>query len=303
MPSVALSECGATCGPYDVAGVVGGNVLRSFVVSFDYQGGAVVFGKAPPPATVAAVPFTVAFALEGGGTGTIAGGNGEQVDVPPTRIVIAASVEGVKRNLVVDTGASYTLLRQSLFDGLVMDGRATLPITAASANGATATTVTRSRALTVGAAASAGSPVAAVPDATVDNLSAETGTSIDGLLGGAFLRAYDTVADYPASTLDLYPYSTPDPLADEFVRVGVFLSPNGQGYTIVDVIPGNPAAAVDGLAGAMLVDVDGTSPNGLNPEAADRLLRGGAGTMHTLHFESNGGIMAATLAVSDVLPL
>ncbi len=303
VPSVALSECGPTCGPYDVTGVVGGNILRSFVVSFDYRAPAVVFGATSPPATVSPTPVVVPFSVEGGGMGTIAGGNGEEVDVPPTRLVLNATIEGAMRTLIVDTGASFTLLRQSLFATLISDGRATLDVESSTSGGSAEGAVARTRSLGVGVATSSGSPVESVDDPVLDDLAAETGTPVDGLLGGSFLRAYDSVVDYGAGTLSLYPYAAVDPLADEFDRVGFFLAPSGTDYVVAQVVPGSAASSVAGLSGATLVDVDGTALSGLDPETADRLLRGAVGAAHTIHVMRGATLDKQTLPVEDVLAL
>lgn len=299
VPAVTLTECGTTCGPYDVTGVVGGNVLRSFVVGFDYQAPAVTFGPTALPGDAQASAVTVGFDLTGGGTGTIAGGNGQVVNVPPTRLVVQATIEGTARTLVIDTGSSYTLLRQSLFSPLVSDGRAQLTLDASTATGAAQGSVARTHTLVVGAAQASGSPVGSVPDEQIDDLASETGLAIDGLLGGSFLRAFYTLIDYGQRQASLYPYSVVDPLADEFDRVGVFLAEDGSGYVVTQAVEQSEQS----LVGAVLVDVDGTPVMGLDPDQADRLLRGAPGTTHTLHLQSGDSVQAETLPVQDVLPL
>ncbi len=153
----------------------------------------------------------------------------------------------------------------------------------------------RSRSLDVGGATSAGSPIASVPDEQVDDVANETGTTIDGMLGGSFLRAYYTVVDYAGGKLSLYPYASGDPLADEFDRAGVFLVESDGGYDVGQAI--DPTA--DALLDAPLDAIDGTALVGLDPEQADRSLRGSLGTTHTLR----AGAQTVTLAVKDVLPL
>jgi Aspartyl protease len=307
VPAVPLEECGSTCGPFDVTGVIGGNILRSFSVGFDYQGPAVLLalGHAPVPADAEAAQVVVPFDLAGGGMGTIAGGDGQEVDVPATRIVVAVTLEGTSRAFAVDTGASYTLVRQALFAALVADGRAQLPVDEATATGMALGSVSRSRSLSLGSASSAGSPIASVADSMIDDVQNEIGSPIDGLLGGAFLRAFYVVVDYSGSQVLLHPFTTPDPLADEFDRAGVFLAPSRSGYTVGAVIPGTAAANVLDLLGATLVDVDGTTVAGLDPEAADRLLRGSIGATRTLHVEPSGGsgVEPVVLPIQNVLPL
>ena len=299
VPVVPLAECGAGCGPFDVTGLLGGNVLRSLPVAFDYRAPAVTFGHAAVPASARTPPVVLPFTLAGGGSGTIAGGNGAVIDVPPTRIVLHPTIDGTARALVLDTGSSYTLLRQSVFAKVVADGRAQLTLTAATATGSAQGAVTRTRTLALDGATANGSPIASVPDAQVDDVAGETGEAIDGMLGGSFLRGFYATVDYPGGELSLYPYAAADPLADEFDRVGVFLVGSDGGFDVVQAT--DPAAK--GLVGAVLNDVDGAPVAGLDPEQADRLLRGQPGTTHTLHIGTPGALAAVTLTVKDVLAL
>jgi hypothetical protein len=298
VPAVALEECGTACGPFDVTGVLGGNVLRSFTLALDYRAPAVVFGAAAIPASAQSTPSVISFAVAGGGTGTIAGGDGRTLDVPPTRILVQATIEGSVRTLLLDTGSSYTLLRDSLFSALVADGRAQLALEASTGAGPTQGAVARTKTLDVSSATATGSVVGSVPDAQVDDVATETGETVDGMLGGSFLRASYTVVDYAAGKLSLYPYATVDPLVDEFVRAGVFLDEEGDGYVVSQAI--DPAAGA--FVGSAVADVDGTAVANLDPEQADRLLRGQVGASHVIHFEG-AGAASVTLAVKDVLPL
>jgi hypothetical protein len=141
--------------------------------------------------------------------------------------------------------------------------------------------------------------VASVPDDQVDNVANELGVAVDGMLGGSFLRGFYTLVDYGTQEASLYPYDVADPLADEFDRVGVFLAEEAGGYVIAQAILPDQ----QGLVGAALVDVDGTPVQGLDPDQADRLLRGQPGTTHTLHLRVAGTVQASTLPVEDVLPL
>jgi hypothetical protein len=301
VPSVALTECGGSCGPFDITGVVGGNILRSFVVAFDYRAPAVVLANAAPspPANTGGAPVRVAFDVAGGGTGSIAGGNGETVNLAPTRIVVQASIEGTSRTLVLDTGSSYTELRTSLYTAVVSDGRAQLGLSTLTAVGVSTGSVARTRALALGDAQAMGSPLGSTPDNIVDNLSNETGMTIDGTIGGSFLRAFYVVIDYAGHLLTLYPYAAADPLADEFQRVGVFLGAKGTGYVVAQAMDTTAASYV----GDVVVDVDGAKLDGLDPEAADRLLRGQPGGAHTLHVQHRSLVTPVTLTIKDVLPL
>lgn len=299
VPAVSLTECGSTCGPFDPTGVLGGNVLRSFVLGFDYQAPAVLFGPRALPSDAQSTPTTASLDLAGGGMGTIAGGNGQQVDVPPTRLIVTVPVEGTNCTLIIDTGASYTLLRDALFQNIASDGRAVLTLGATTVTGGTQLQVVRTHTLGLSSATVTGSPIGDLPDAQAADLTSEVGRQIDGLLGGSYLRAYYTLVDYGGQKLSLYPYKSPDPLADEFDRVGVFLVSDGNGYVISQAV----GATDPSLVGETLVDVDGSVVAGLDPDQADRLLRGAIGTSHVLHVQQGGAVVAVTLPVLDVLPL
>jgi hypothetical protein len=299
VPAAPLSICGTMCGPFDPTGVLGGNVLREFVMGFDYQAPAVLFGPSAVPSDAQTSPVTVAIDVAGGGMGTVASGDSQVYDVPPTRLVLSVVIEGTTHTLAVDTGATYTTLRASLFSQIVADGRATLPFDAATTTGGAQSQVARSRTMSVGSAQATGSPIASIDDSVIDSLASEIGQSADGLLGGSFLRAYYTRIDYGGQQLSLYPFKTADPLADEFDRVGVFLAEDGAGYAIGQAV----TASAQSLVGDTLVDVDGTSVTGLDPDQADRLLRGTPGGSHTLHVQQNGTVDAVTLPIEDVLAL
>jgi hypothetical protein len=299
VPAVPLSICGTTCGPFDTTGVLGGNILRSFVIGFDYQAPAVLFGPTQVPSDAQASPITVGLDLAGGGMETLAGGDGQELDVPPTRLIVTVTIEGTARTMILDTGSSYTLLSETLFKQIVADGRTVLPFEASTVMGGAQSDVARTHTMSVSAAQATGSPIASIDDGTIGNLSSETGQSIDGLLGGSLLRAYYTQIDYGSRQLALYPFKVADPLADEFDRVGVFLAEDGAGYAIGQAV----TASAQYLLGDVLVDVDGTSVSGLDPDQADRLLRGTPGGSHMLHVERNGTAVAVTLPIEDVLPL
>jgi hypothetical protein len=251
----------------------------------------------PPDAQT--TPTTVSLDLAGGGMGMIAGGNGQQVDVPPTRLIVEVPIEGSTCTLIVDTGASYSLIRDALFQQVASDGRAVLTLGATTITGGTELQVARTHSMSVGSASATGSPIGDLPDAQAADLSNEVGRNIDGLLGGSFLRAFYTLVDYGGQSLSLYPYKSADPLADEFDRAGVFLAEDGTGYVIAQTV----GKTDPNLVGETLVDVDGTTVAGLDPDQADRLLRGRPGASHVLHVQQDGGVVAVTLSVQDVLPL
>src|SRR5262249_35868654 len=127
VPAVEVSICGSSCTETSVNGLLGANILRQFVASFDYQGGFFSLGPKDTPDWADPSGISVPFALEGGGTGTIQGSN-TVLTVPATRIGFTVTIDGKDRRVILDTGASYVLLRPSLFSDLTSDGRKTLAV-------------------------------------------------------------------------------------------------------------------------------------------------------------------------------
>src|SRR5262249_10278599 len=95
-----------------LAGIVGGDVMRQFRMRFDYRDKSLTFGDAAPVADV--TPGTsVSFKLQGGGRADLQ--PGVPISFPATRISLDVDVEGVSHPFVLDTGASESALRSTLF--------------------------------------------------------------------------------------------------------------------------------------------------------------------------------------------
>ena len=131
--------------------------------------------------------------------------------------------------------------------------------------------------------------------------------TVDGLLGGNFLRNFLVTIDYPEGVLHLQRYTTP-PIADEFQRVGVELGiANGaHRYGIARVYPGSDAAAKQLSVGDEVVSVDGVALDDLDPLAADDSLNGtvGATKMIGLGNAHTSGLTNTTITVrvDDLIP-
>jgi len=244
--------------------------------------------------------------LQGGGLGRL--DNGEVVAFVATRIPVDVMVEGVSHPFVLDTGASETTVRASLFDTITADGRAQLtglPIMTVA--GSSTATVTRVRTLTAAGATVSNPVVMTIGDTLLDGLAMEVDHPVDGLLGGNFLREFMVTVDYPQGVLQLQRYTTP-PIADEFKRVGVELG-LGNGahrYVVARLYPNTDAAAKHLSVGDEIVSIDGQALDSLDSVAADDLLNGTVGTSKTLVL---GNANAAGLAnvsvavlVDDLVP-
>jgi predicted aspartyl protease len=201
---IGASPCGVMmCSDGEPAGLLGGDVLIQYVITIDYSPASIGFdvGAATPPAGSTATSTT--FALQGGGMVAIPGTT-NSIGVPATRIALDVTIEGASHPFVLDTGSSQIVLRPTLYDSLVADGRAQGTTNVSTVTGTTTQATTHLK--TVDVAGATQSNVAAVRSPlNLDTLSAEVGHTVDGLLGGSYLSHYVTTIDYAGQRLTLVP--------------------------------------------------------------------------------------------------
>ena len=309
--SIVPMSFGSGMDPLNFAGLLGGNVMRQFMVRFDYAHPDHAFRLGMPPMEMATdgveTPGNSAdFTLEGGGLGRV--GDGGVVSFPATRIPIQVEIDGVTHPFVVDSGASETTVRASLFTTVTADGRAQLSgLPIMTVMGSSTASATRVSTLTAAGATVNDAVIMTIGDSLIDGLAMEVHHSVDGLLGGNFLRNFLVTIDYPEGVLHLQRYTTP-PIADEFQRVGVELGiANGaHRYGIARVYPGSDAAAQQLSVGDEVVSVDGVALDNLDPLAADDSLNGTVGTtkMIGLGNAHTAGLAntTVTVRVDDLIP-
>jgi hypothetical protein len=279
-------DSGGGMDPLNFAGLLGGNVMQQFSVRFDYANPDRAFRLGMPEmemeTTGVETPGTaVTFNLEGGGLGRF---ENEILNVPATRIPLTVDVDGTALPFILDTGASETTVRSSVYATLTADGRAELvglPI--GTVNGPTTASVTRVRTLTVAGETVSNAAVMTIGDAILDGIQTEVRHPVDGLLGGNFLREFMVTIDYPRRTLRLQRYTTA-PTADEFKRIGVELGAGfgAHRYTIGVVYEGTDAKLKLLSVGDELVSIDGQALDPLDSLTADGLLSGTVGTTHAV---------------------
>jgi hypothetical protein len=303
-------QTGNDMDPLNFAGLLGGNVMQQFQVRLDYAHPDRAFRLGMPatemPADGVETPGTsIAFDLEGGGRGNF---EGAILSFPATRIPLTVDVEGVAHPFNLDTGASETTVRASVFATITADDRAQisgLPIGTVSGN--TTASVTRVRTLTVGDATVTNPAVMTIGDSILDGIQTEVRHPVDGLLGGNFLREFMVTVDYPRRTLHLQRY-TAAVIVDEFKRVGVELGlgAGAHRYVVGNVYAGTDAMAKQLSVGDEIVSVDGQALDPLDSVTADSLLNGAVGTTHAIAL---GNAHAAGLAnttvdvrVDDLIP-
>ena len=289
-----------------LAGIVGGDLLCHFPISFNYRDATVTLGDATAPANLGTAG-NVLIVVEGGGVGGISlGSTIAVVKIPATRISVTATVEGVSRRFVVDSGASYSVVTPAVFDALVKDGRKVIDmIGAQTVMGAVGTRVTRSRSIVLGSSEVQGSLVSSLDSMLLAQLGQEVGHPIDGLIGGTFLREFYVTADYAGQQLKLSRYSTRAHIADEFTRAGVALReianhPVGTArYDVGRVFAGSDAAAKGLVVGTKVLKIDGVTLEALDPSAADKLTLGAAGGTKMIQTDAT----TLSVAVEDLLAL
>jgi hypothetical protein len=321
VPIVQMSIGGAM-DPLAFAGLFGGNVMRQFTVRLDYAHPDLAFRLGMPsmePAVdgVETPGAAISFTLQGGGRGQLRAG-GQVISYPATRIPLTVDVEGVSHPFILDTGASETTVRGTLWTAISGDGRAHitgLPISTVS--GPAIGTVSRVRSLTVGVAAVTAPAVMTIgdqvsvsdkADALLDTIQSEVGHPVDGLLGGNFLREFMVTIDYPKGTLRLQRYTSVT-IVDEFKRVGFELGGSNSGahrYGVGVVYAGTDAAAKGLAVGDEVVSVDGQGLDALDSVTADDALNGTVGSTHAIGFGRTAmpalTNTTVTLLVEDLIP-
>ena len=275
--------CGGT-----PAGLVGGELMRHFRLGLDYRGKrAFLFHgeDADPPVghqtgAAASVPVQVL----GGGTGELLKkGSGIFLEVGATRVVVAeALVEGKKVNVMVDTGASLTVVEGGFLASLGATDRPKLCCeTVAVVDGVVKMSLARLRSLRLGPVTVSNLPVLVVAQdsarqALFSNLSDEVGVKIQMLVGGSFLRHFAVHLDYEAQQMSLARYQNQDHVSpDEYVGPGFsFCASSSTGdHVVLDVFQDTHAEAQGVQPGDVLWAVEGKPVKGLSQDQVQELMR------------------------------
>lgn len=309
-------------------GILGGDVMRQFPVQLDYAApmmeGFCLGCTASTTRTDVQLPGDVVpFALKGGGRSPVTLGTDSQgnpfnspvVNIPATRIPVTVNIDGIDHPFIVDTGATEVSLRSTVYAQLVSDGRHQLEsgIAIMTIAGASNASLTRTKTMTVGDSTVANVPVMTImstpADQLLDGIGNELGMTIDGLLGGSFLRNFLVTIDYPAGQLHLQPYVTP-PIPDEFRRVGITigLDATANNFVVASVYPDSDAAGKNIKVDDQIVSIDGTSLASVGYVAdADQLLDGIPGTSKMILFgrkttDTSLANTTVSVNVDDLIP-
>jgi hypothetical protein len=232
-------------------GIVGADLLYDQAWWMDPRSELVWFGEGPPGVrTEASVPARLV------GEGSTCLADGPCVDFPRARILVEVQVEGSPLTLLLDTASTYVTLPPLVAERLGID-LFTLDF--------------ESEAVTVGQAdvrlggAGGEIPVAAMDEPIVEalvRLSLEVDQPVDGLLGHSLLRSFVLGVDPRRGELTLGTYTAGEWGSSwTWTTPGFFLGDGGEeGYPVLAVIQGSPAALAGISAGEILSSVDGLTP-------------------------------------------
>ena len=309
IPTVTYNAFSAdACGDVLIAGIFGGDILQYYSLTIDYLGSALFLWddlRGSPDIGQDVAPSTaVTVHLKGGGKANVVG---LTVTVPATRLVVDGKLETTDATFIVDSGASMVTLPQNVFENLGAQDRPKITdVPVQTVYGTSNGYIVRLQSLTVGDATQTNVPAFVTPDATLFNdLSAETGGSVVALVGGTFLRAYQTTIRYPASRIELASYNNPVHVnPNEFVGPGFDIGAGCNGGAFVARVYPNTSASDQSIqVGTQLVSIESQALDGMTIEEVDRLMRSyDAGAQVEMELHAGFVSQTYTFTYSDLLP-
>lgn len=216
--------------------------------------------------------------------------------------VVEGVLDGLAGQFAIDTGSRSSLTLHAGFTaehGLVARLRAAEPrVTGWGVGGAVRSRPARIGDLTLGSLhirGVAGSLFTGGKGSFADRYHA-------GNIGGGVLRRFTVTFDYPHGRMILEPnrdFAAPD----SFDRSGMWINAAVDAYTVVDVVPGGPAAQAGLQSGDRIVRLAGEAARFDDlAEARRRLREQPAGSRVPLVYERKGGRRTATVILSDQIP-
>jgi len=221
----------------DCAGIIGYDVISSFVNEIDFDGGTVTFHD----------PKTFAYAGEGASVPFRLAGT-----VPVIPITLDGTLEGEVR---LDVGSSATVDLHSPFvkqhDLLARPGKK-VEVTSGGFGGTFSSTLVRMKTLKVGPYVW-NDPIVSLSGATTGALASE---DYAGNAGNHVMERFKCTFDYERRVVHLEPgrrFTEPF----RFDRAGVRFRRDGDALAVAEIIPGSPAEKAGLVTGDPLVSLDG----------------------------------------------
>lgn len=127
--------------------------------------------------------------------------------------------------------------------------------------------------------------------------------NFDGNVGSGFLKRFVVTFDYGHRVMYLKPLARPGADTGSFDRSGMWINLDGDGYAVMDVARGSPAAKAGLAVGDVVTRIDGRGPPELSLAYARQLLRiTPAGTQMEITVRRGKATRKVKLVLRDLIP-
>lgn len=281
LPALAFEEISETsprCEGPIMSGIIGGELLQHFRVGFDYAQRRMALGDSGSELAwfteesdaIERLPMEVL----GGGNVTLQSAS-FSISIPATRLLVEARIEDqTPTTALIDTGASFVVLRKSLFDTMNDSARPQFCCQSVSfIGGRQDLVVTRIRSIRLGDLEFKQLPALVMQDDTLfTTIEREAGKRIDWIIGGSLLRYATFQLDYAAREVQLARFRDPKHIkANEFILPGFSFCKqhtesrdNAAPFLIVDVYRNTDAASQGLRSGDRITGIDGQTITSLS---------------------------------------
>lgn len=262
-------------------GMIGYEVFRRFVTRIDY--GARTISLIDPKSfdpSEAGTPIKLAF---NGNAATIEG-----------------SYDSIPAKWQIDTGARSSLTLDAPFVAVNHIGTNAKTVTAVDGwgvGGPTHARIMRGGVLKLGTSISIDHPVTGMG---LDKAGAFADPSLSGNIGGGVLKRFVVTFDYSHSTMYLKPIAGPIADLDTYDRAGTWFNVEREGFKVMSVTTGGPAAAADLKVGDVITAIDGKLTSAIAlPDARERLRNDPVGTIVTFSVQRDGKPLEIKVTLRD----
>ena len=261
-----------------ISGLVGYEVFSRFVTRIDYGAGAItLLDPREFNPSEAGTPVSFVF----------------HAHIPE----VEGTFEGRPGRFIIDTGARFELsLTKSFVEREELRARHPNGIEAVygwGIGGAIRGYITRATNMTFGDVK---------VDDVVTDMSTENRGGLSGSIGGGILKRFIVTLDYAHQTIYLKPRPQPVPDTGVFDRSGMWVNDSPQGFNVVDVTQGAPAAQAGLKVGDTIVAVDGVPVSKLHLYALRQQLRDDPpGTVVTLRVKEGAAVGDFKVTLRDLI--